>query len=1290
MPFSKKKLFLRLLVAVLLLCVGVGALLYLRLSDEETVKGMVIAELEYLVGQPVTLESVKVDIEEDGLGLRLNRLRLLNTDAPEIGGQPQIEFSAQSVWIGFRILPFLSKQQVSIHSVEVEGADIQLVRDREGRLPFSKSVSSDSTQGQNAAPSMLWMSTIRSIEMEQSTLRWIDHSVPDSEGSPSRVTLHSVNLALSRPLLAAKVKLKMEAAWSPHKLNEPDLSLEGEVDFAGGFDNLGALHYSGRLQADRLRSERLRPYWEQALKFEMRPAILRLRSNFSGTWGTILEASGTLEHQFDSGDETPSLTTADAPPAGGFEYDVVWTPGALEVRQAGYTMGDFRFQVQGALTPFPAADPGMAFRMRASPLSPAQLDETFPFHLIPQEVRSSALRYWKSGQIEVESAAFRGGWNELQQILAGTLSGKLSVIVNLDNVNGDGELAPFKAVTGRLEYDEGRAMVKLERARWKKVTLTNIDSVIRDFTTEPHMKTQLEAHAKIDDLVALARTLEDAGSLKKALQSIQQASGESETQLTLSGPLLSPAQWAVQGESRVREASFQAGSMMSPFQKIEGTVAFQNALAGESQATRWTLRFVDFSAECRNHRFHDVSGITHLSAGAVKTELTAQVDLGALQSKQFIPATAVSGSFGRLLSKMEVSDGTLNIEYREERFADPKKQTRMSGTVRFDNVSFLYRDRFRPLRKVTGSLSFDGHKVSFETSEARYGDSGIRLQGTFFNPGEPKAELVLKATASDFQKQDFIDVPFLETLPYEGVVQVESVLHWTKRSVTLKSSIDLTGASYSYRDLLAKPEAVPNTIETVMVFSDQDGIDFKTLAVGLNGNRVSGTATLVLEDPTRFEFKLGASGFEVASLSPYIKPLRGARAGVLDFDISGKGLLDQPESANYQGRIELREVRFAPEQVPMPVWVNGELFFANRVVKVTKGRVTLGKTPLTIEGKLVATEQPEWDLNVSGKALDMTQFKKESVPDSSEPTGAMTAGWTASPWFQQGSGSLKINLARLTIPRAHFHDFQGTFRFERGTVSTDTLRWGRKGRDRFDVSAVLKTAPEQSPELSAHIVSTGTRAEGFFNVFGGLFENCLTGTLERLEARVSARGSSLPELTRTLNGTLVLRVRNGQIQTGRLLNGTIQLFGYSLEPEKAAKRRSGPFEDYKVIKGDFALKDGVAVTENFIFENPKQLMTLVGSFDLNARNMDTTVGVAPWRAVDSFFKKIPLVGKIITAGEEESVFKSYYQIRGPFENPEVKTVPITSLGKKVVGMFGAILRTPQYILSGDKEQTGQN
>ena len=84
------------------------------------------------------------------------------------------------------------------------------------------------------------------------------------------------------------------------------------------------------------------------------------------------------------------------------------------------------------------------------------------------------------------------------------------------------------------------------------------------------------------------------------------------------------------------------------------------------------------------------------------------------------------------------------------------------------------------------------------------------------------------------------------------------------------------------------------------------------------------------------------------------------------------------------------------------------------------------------------------------------------------------------------------------------------------------------------------------------------------------------------------------------------------------------------------------FSNYVDISGDFAHIGGIAETENFIYETDQRKSFIVGKFDLNHREMDTVVGVAPMPGLDKFLTQIPLVGKILTAGDEGSLIKTYY------------------------------------------------
>ena len=89
---------------------------------------------------------------------------------------------------------------------------------------------------------------------------------------------------------------------------------------------------------------------------------------------------------------------------------------------------------------------------------------------------------------------------------------------------------------------------------------------------------------------------------------------------------------------------------------------------------------------------------------------------------------------------------------------------------------------------------------------------------------------------------------------------------------------------------------------------------------------------------------------------------------------------------------------------------------------------------------------------------------------------------------------------------------------------------------------------------------------------------------------------------------------------------------------------------------------------------------MVGTFDLKKNQMDAVVGVAPLAQLDRFLTKIPVLGKIITGGDEKSFLKTYYKVQGDFDDPEVSSIPFTSLGKKVVGIFQGFLQAPVEIL----------
>jgi len=91
------------------------------------------------------------------------------------------------------------------------------------------------------------------------------------------------------------------------------------------------------------------------------------------------------------------------------------------------------------------------------------------------------------------------------------------------------------------------------------------------------------------------------------------------------------------------------------------------------------------------------------------------------------------------------------------------------------------------------------------------------------------------------------------------------------------------------------------------------------------------------------------------------------------------------------------------------------------------------------------------------------------------------------------------------------------------------------------------------------------------------------------------------------------------------------------------------------------------------------------AIDENGLEMDTVVGVAHLPGLDKLLNQIPLVGSILTAGDEGSLIKTYYDVKGPFDNPEVTAIPFTSLSKKFTGLFQGVLQSSEEILNLPKK-----
>jgi len=312
-----------------------------------------------------------------------------------------------------------------------------------------------------------------------------------------------------------------------------------------------------------------------------------------------------------------------------------------------------------------------------------------------------------------------------------------------------------------------------------------------------------------------------------------------------------------------------------------------------------------------------------------------------------------------------------------------------------------------------------------------------------------------------------------------------------------------------------------------------------------------------------------------------------------------------------------------------------------------------------------------------GPGLDLNQL----VSEEGKPSKGFLHWLGETRVFSKGSGEIEIKLNRFSQKLWTLPKVVGKFTFKDRVLRTNNLTLGQTKIDKVMFMGKLSLADIKNPSFETVLVSRGILVDKLFGMFGGIFKGSLTGNAIWFKARLQGRGGDLKQITQSLKGRLSFDFKNGRIHTGKLLNGAVKLFGIPIDPKTVAERTRQPATGYMQIFGDFSILDGVARTENFLYEEEEKRLSLVGAFDLNTSRMETVVGYAPFRSMDRIIKKIPILGPIVTGGKEGSLITTYYQVDGPFSDPKVESVPFKSISEKVLGTLEGIIIAPSELFT---------
>ena len=1281
MAISKRKLIYPIFGTLVILGLMVIGVCYVQLKDIEALRGRVVEEIRAETQRDIQIGSAQLDFTE-GIGVQLGELTLK-------GSSPQqSDFTCKKVLVLLRWLPLL-KGEAHIQKIIFEGLMVQVTRDDQGDFNFGElstnfgdlSAAKANNFGTTLA-GLVRAALMHSVSVRKSDLWLVDHKV-SSGPKPLITKIENLSFSLNKQPMQSSLRVHLNGDVPFTKQASGKLKLDGKLQVPRDWSNISKVRVEAALQIRDVGTQPFQPYLAKVFKQHPRDHLVSFRTQLNGTMDGNIQLSGSLRHERQIPGPQPTLSSLTSHAHGILDFNFIFNQDSVEFKQLNYRSEDFLLMINGNYANFLSDKAWLKATLKSAPFPVQKSADYLPLKVFSKEIHDRLHGFIEKGKVEINSLNIEGPRTIFEGRSNLEIEAYDSGSIALHNVNLGPDAFPLKGVTGDIQFKNGVVNIKAQSARYEHVAIKNLVGTVTHPFTEPWVTGTLSAEGA---LAPLALLIEKQWTLPRRLSflnKLKRIKGTGHGQLLVQGPLHDMEKLKWSGNVALERAEFFNEGWSDPIHNINGSIHFRSAnglTVGKARAEKiWTLEFKNFRGEFKNHYFTDIKAEAFTKNGVPVKKVKGKIILGATKAEQLISA-ALDKRIKPFLKHVVLESGEIHFDVQNTGPGPRRKKAQNQGSLEIKKLFVKHSRGYRPLKNLNATVLFDDHNINLKMAKGWYGDSPLELKGQFKNYSEDNPDLVLTAHSRDFVRQDFSGIPFLETLEYQGPAKVDLKFHSTDRFVKLDKKVDLTRVSYRYKNFLIKPENVSNSIEVSATLDSKGKVDFNKVIFELEGSQVNGKGFIKsLEDP-QFFVQLGSKHFKTWPTSQYIRPLQGSLGGHAHFHLSAEGNFKKLEEAVLKGNVRLNGIEYKPDYFLVPIKFSADMNFKNKHFQIRNGKLEAKGSKVFLQGDYQGGEAPYVKLALVGPGLDLNQM----VSEEGKPSKGFLSWLGETRVFSKGSGEIEIKLNQFSHDFWALPEIDGKFTFKDRILRTNNLTLGQPNVNQIMIKGLLSLADIRNPSFKTSLVSRRVPINKLFALFGGMFRASLTGETVWLKAHLQGQGGDLKQITQSLKGRLSFDLKKGRINTGRLLNGTVELFGIPVDPALRAERARQHNTGYLQIFGDFSIVNGVARTENFLYEEKGQRMSLVGDFDLNASRMGTVVGVAPFRRVGRVIEKIPILGHIVTGGKEGSLITTYYKVEGPFSGPKVEAVPFKSVGGKVLSTLEAIITAPSDLLTEEK------
>ena len=1264
MAISRKRIIFYSLFTLILAVFSVFSLAYYQLRNLGEFKTLAVEKLEELTRREVKIGEAEMDIVR-GLSIRLQDVAVRSRSAEEP------ELMARSVWVVVKLLPLLDKR-VEVKKIIVQGLSLRMVRDAEGRFSLGDVKKWITQPAESNLFKILKASLMNQLMVEDGAIHFQDYFNRPPE-DPLPLNLEHISFSVRKNFLD-----------SPFQF-----TLKGEIanggsptafQVSGAFDNFSesqgftGISINGKIRVHELNVSSFQPYLKKVLAKTPPGSWLSLDSSFSGNLGGTLKSEGTLKYSSNLNKNRPTLRDAHVPYRGGLEYKVSLNQDSIYIEELKSESGPFKFTAKGSLTNFLSNDPSVSFDLVTDSFLVNKSIDYLPLKFFPEEYHALIQSRFKNGSIKIKSLKFEGSLNQLRELAQEKNRSLISSELKMKHVDWQSPLPALQNVTGTFKVNKGNATLHITKARYENQPITNVHGTINNFMTRPRVDLKVENEVEMSQFHETLKRIFKGHPLLDSIAVYDNFEGTAIVRLDVKGPLDDFDRLAITGRMALNNVSLNEKGFGPRLENLNGNIIYSHTPeAAKRRDAYWipVIKFDNLSGNFSKSAFSDLNGEMGFSNGEPLEKMSATYNLASSDLRYVFSDDSEDALVG-LKEELDFVSGRLVLKYRSQGNPAKPETEKEWGKIELKNLSMKYPDRLMAMMDLNGNITYGDGKIRLESWNGRYGDSPFQLEGEIDRKNIKKLEYALRLNFPELVHTDLKDIPLFKDFKFAGPAHVSLNLNGNLDSFKFEHQADLTQVEYQILGFMKKRSNALNKFKAKGSVLKNGGIIIDSWSYELGGNQVSGSAGIPDLDNPKYTISVASDNFQVYPSRQFFQFLDAEMDGALDFKITGSGNLNNLQDSKFEGEMKFKELKIRPKNFLSPLMVDASLIFKEGRLDIRSGNIKSGQSGLKFSGVYKRGDAPSLDLNLTGERLNIDEL----LP---EPQGEETSfidRLNQSEFFAKGKGEIRFDLDKLDYKLFTLDQVIGSIVLKNREIEMKDLVFDSNssvnsgGRILIDAKGV--------GHFEGSVQARDMETKNLFSFFGNIFENSLSGDVKTVDARLKGSGKDWKEIFRSLSGNLSLDIQSGNINLEKLKRGVRRLFSSIPQPNPLKKDAASSF---KQISGDFVAKDGIFKTQNFVIETENQRTSIVGTFDLVNNQMDTVVGIAPLAGLDRFLTQIPVVGKIITGGDEKSILKAYYTVKGDFNNPEITLTPFTSLGKRVMGIFQAILQAPQELLA---------